>query len=149
VAILLYAECAITLLFFGYYYIVDKKFWNPIQNQLIAVEKGHIQVKQIDMWVIPCQINQEFRITSWILTKLSVFVVPMGLITHTNFLPHIPHGFWFMTTNILNISWKFSPSPLIELIVTLYCIIILKHNFHWLKTIDQPFKWSLNYGILT
>jgi len=28
---------------------------------------------------------QEFRITSWILTKLGTFVVPMGLITHTNF----------------------------------------------------------------
>jgi len=31
--------------------IVDKKFWNPIQKQLIAVEKGHVQVKQIDMHI--------------------------------------------------------------------------------------------------
>ena len=52
VATLLYAECTITLLlFFGYCYIVDKKCWNPIQKQLIAVEKGCIQVKQIDMHI--------------------------------------------------------------------------------------------------
>ena len=35
--------------------------------------------------VIPCQINKEFRITSRILTKLGVFVVPVVLITHANF----------------------------------------------------------------
>ena len=35
--------------------------------------------------VIPCQINQEFSVTSWILTKLGVFVVPVELITHANF----------------------------------------------------------------
>ena len=35
--------------------------------------------------VIPCQINKEFRVTSRILTKLGVFVVPMVLITHANF----------------------------------------------------------------
>ena len=35
--------------------------------------------------VIPCQINQEFRVTSQILTKLGVFVVPVVLITHANF----------------------------------------------------------------
>ena len=35
--------------------------------------------------VIPCQINQEFRVTSQILTKLGVFVVPVALITHANF----------------------------------------------------------------
>jgi len=35
----------------------------------------------VNEWVIPCQINQEFRVTSQILTKLGVFVVPMGLIS--------------------------------------------------------------------
>ena len=35
--------------------------------------------------VIPCQINKEFRVTSRILTKLGVFVVPVVLITHANF----------------------------------------------------------------
>ena len=39
----------------------------------------------ISVWVIPCQINKEFRVTSRILTKLGVFVVPMVLITHANF----------------------------------------------------------------
>ena len=37
------------------------------------------------LWVIPCQINKEFKVTSQILTKLGVFVVPMVLITHANF----------------------------------------------------------------
>ena len=37
------------------------------------------------MWVIPCQINKEFRVTSRILTKLGVFVVPVVLITYANF----------------------------------------------------------------
>ena len=37
------------------------------------------------LWVIPCQINKEFRVTSRILTKFGVFVVPMVLITHANF----------------------------------------------------------------
>ena len=32
-------------------------------------------------WIIPCQINKEFRITSQVLTKLGVFVVPVVLIT--------------------------------------------------------------------
>ena len=36
-------------------------------------------------WVIPCQINKEFRVTSRTLTKLGVFVVPLVLITHVNF----------------------------------------------------------------
>ena len=35
--------------------------------------------------VIPYQINKEFRVTSRILTKLGVFVVPVVLITHANF----------------------------------------------------------------
>ena len=35
--------------------------------------------------VIPCQINKEFRVTSRILTKLGMFVVPAVLITHANF----------------------------------------------------------------
>ena len=35
--------------------------------------------------VIPCQIDQKFRVTTRILMKLGIFVVPMGLITHTNF----------------------------------------------------------------
>ena len=35
--------------------------------------------------VIPCQINKEFGVTSRILTKLGVFVVPVVLITHANF----------------------------------------------------------------
>ena len=38
-----------------------------------------------DTGVIPCQINKEFRVTSWILTKLGMFVVPVVLITHANF----------------------------------------------------------------
>ena len=37
------------------------------------------------LWVIRCQINKEFWVTSQILTKLGVFVVPMVLTTHTNF----------------------------------------------------------------
>ena len=37
------------------------------------------------LWVIPCQINKEFRVTSRILTKFGVFVVPVVLITHANF----------------------------------------------------------------
>ena len=40
---------------------------------------------RIVYWVIPCQINKEFRVTSRILTKLGVFVVPVVLITHANF----------------------------------------------------------------
>jgi len=36
-------------------------------------------------WVIPCQINKEFCVTSQILTKLIVFVVHMVFTTHTNF----------------------------------------------------------------
>ena len=39
----------------------------------------------VDNGVIPCQINKEFRVTSRILMKLVVFVVPMVLITHANF----------------------------------------------------------------
>ena len=34
--------------------------------------------------VIPCQINKEIRIISWILMKHGVFVVPMVFITCTN-----------------------------------------------------------------
>ena len=36
-------------------------------------------------WAILCQINKEFWVTSWILMKLGVFVIPMVLTTHTNF----------------------------------------------------------------
>ena len=36
-------------------------------------------------WVILCQINKEFRVTTWILMELGVFVVPVVLITHINF----------------------------------------------------------------
>ena len=39
----------------------------------------------LTIWVIPCQVNQKFRITSRILMKLGIFVIPMGLITCTNF----------------------------------------------------------------
>jgi len=35
--------------------------------------------------VIPCQINKEFWVTTRILTKLGVFVVPMVLTTNANF----------------------------------------------------------------
>ena len=41
--------------------------------------------KYCDVWVIPCQINKEFRVISRILTKLGMFVVPVVLITHANF----------------------------------------------------------------
>jgi len=41
--------------------------------------------------VIPCLINQEFRITSRI---LGVFVVPMGLISHKKIL--VPYTSWFL-----------------------------------------------------
>ena len=44
-----------------------------------------IIVQENVQWVIPCQINQEFRVTFRILTKLGVFVVPVVLITHANF----------------------------------------------------------------
>ena len=36
-------------------------------------------------WVIQCRINKEFRVTSRILMKLGVFVVPVVLITHAIF----------------------------------------------------------------
>ena len=58
------------------------------------------------LWVILCQINKEFWITSQILPKLGVFVVPMVLTTHTNFWPYTSHSFWFMTKNTLNFYEK-------------------------------------------
>ena len=42
-------------------------------------------LKLMDIWVIPCQINKEFRVTSQILMKLGVFVVPVVFITHAIF----------------------------------------------------------------
>ena len=54
------------------------------------------------------------------------------------------------TTSFLIYDYKyFVKIYSIKLTVTLYCIIIWKQNFHWLKTSDGPFKWSLNYGIST
>ena len=34
------------------------------------------------IWVIPCQINKEFWVTSLIVMKVGVLVVPMVLTTH-------------------------------------------------------------------
>jgi len=36
------------------------------------------------IWVIPCLIDKEFRVTSRILTKLGVFVILMVLTTHAS-----------------------------------------------------------------
>ena len=43
------------------------------------------KINCISIRVIPCQINKEFRVTSRILTKLGMFIVPVVLITHANF----------------------------------------------------------------
>ena len=50
---------------------------NNLQQKLPAVIYKHMGHS--------CQINKEFRVTSRILTKLGVFVVPVVLITHANF----------------------------------------------------------------
>ena len=101
------------------------------------------------IWVIPCQINKEFWVTSRILTKLGVFVVPMVLTTRTNFWLHASHSFWFMTTIILNISWKIGPFWVTKSTIAYHCVIIFKQKFQQLKTVDRPFQWSINYGIST
>ena len=50
------------------------------------LEKNKVYIPALTgIGVIPCQINKEFRVTSQILTKLGVFVVPVVLITHANF----------------------------------------------------------------
>jgi len=66
-----------------YIEVNDDMALNDLQEKVISM--GGRQLSEYGLWVIPCQINQEFRVTSRILTKLGVFVVPMGLITHTNF----------------------------------------------------------------
>ena len=59
------------------------------QSQPITTEYGELHFLLNNwaecLWVIPCQINKEFRVTSRILTKFVVFVVPVVLITHANF----------------------------------------------------------------
>ena len=69
-------------------------------NRHIAMELGNY------IRVLPCHIYKEFWVTSRILTKLGVFVVPMVLTTHANFWPHTSHSFWFVTTNVLNFYEK-------------------------------------------
>ena len=56
-----------------------------------------------------------------------------------------PYILWFMTTIILNISWKIAPSWVTT--VAHYCFNILKQNFQWLKTVNRSFEKSINYGI--
>ena len=57
-----------------------------IANYIIAQPKlPYCKVVIHSIWVIPCQINKEFRVTSRILMKLGVFVVPVVLITRANF----------------------------------------------------------------
>jgi len=69
-------------------------FFNSLLKSFLSEGIFHFNCVQLYiMWwhnirVIPCQINQEFRVTwltSQILTKLGVLVVPMGLTTHANF----------------------------------------------------------------
>ena len=66
-------------------------FGEPVSNLLRGCSVHFIcsakrEAKLVNSFrVIPCQINKEFWVTSRILTKLIVFVVPMVLTTHTNF----------------------------------------------------------------
>ena len=62
-----------------------QKFMHSDQISLWKVHGCFNLLEINDYWVIPCQINKEFRVTSRILSKLDVFVVLMVLITHANF----------------------------------------------------------------
>ena len=60
--------------------------------------------------------------TSWILVKLIIFVVPMGLITHKKF--SAPYASWFLiyTYKYFEYFMKICSSPFTKLTVTLCCM---------------------------
>ena len=140
-------DCKITIILYTcrYWRKYRRSLWKmPLFTQRVTFTFEHcitlLQVRnhKVDficnlgshiLWVIPCQINKEFWVTSRILTKLGVFVVPMVLTTHSNFWPHTLHSFWFMTTSILNILWKIGPFWVIKSTIAHHCVIIVKRKF--------------------
>ena len=112
-----------------------------VASYWLCFSKGWHQIR-FYKGVIPCQIIKEFWVTSRILMKLIVFVVPMVLTTHTNFWPRTSHGsdLW---PQIFGQFWVTKST------IAHHCVIIVKWNFQQLKTVDRPFKWSINYGIST
>ena len=99
--------------------------------------------------VNPCQINKEFWVTSWILVKLGVFVLPMVLTTHTIFLTtyitwfliydHKYFEYFMKKRSILSCKIYYSSS------LCYYC----KTKISAIKDCCRPFHWSINYGIST
>jgi len=90
--------------------------------------------------IIPCQINQEFRVASQILTKLDVL--------WWSYHPYkflAPHASWFLIYDHKHFGY-FSPSPFTKLTVTFYCTNVLTN-----RTVDWPFfkvihkLWDINF----
>ena len=67
----------------GKHALTDKE--KPIVKKAIKELQEGMYFLAKSTWVIPCQINTEFGVTSRILTKLGVIIVPVMLTTCTKF----------------------------------------------------------------
>ena len=56
-----------------------------IFKQATYLNKQHIVIKRAQLWVIPGEINKEFRLTFRISTKFGMLIAYIEVITHIKF----------------------------------------------------------------
>ena len=64
----------------------------------------------------------------------------LSLLPFFSSIHHIVSDLWPQIFKIFHKTW-FTKSTIIH-----HSVIISKQNFQWLKSVDWPLKWSLNYG---